>query len=78
MAVVKKPRAKKEPKIKFGEMKCNNCEGTAELSPPGCYCTDCRLALADKTRMSYNEWKKSRGLPVETKEEEIARIQREN
>ncbi len=74
MPSVKKPRAKREQKIKFGEAKCLKCDNPAELSPPGCYCSECRMALAESSRVSYNEWKKSRGLPVYTKEEEIAMI----
>jgi hypothetical protein len=77
MAVSKKPRAKKDPVIKSGELKCRECDSRAELSPPGAFCTPCRLTLADFTRMSYNKWKISRGLPVETKEQEISRIQLE-
>lgn len=73
MPLAKKPRAKSEKKIKFGEAKCLQCDNPAELSPPGSYCSECRMMLAEKTRVSYNEWKKSRGLPVYSKSEEIER-----
>lgn len=52
--------------------KCKNCDNQAEDN--GGHCTKCRLQLAEMTRVSYNVWKKSRGLPVETEEEEMARI----
>jgi hypothetical protein len=76
--IEKKPRKKAVPKIKSGESPCAivDCESGAETSPPGIFCTKCRLIAAEKTRVSYNAWKESRGLPVETKEEELARIAR--
>lgn len=81
MAVVKKPttpRKKRDPVVKLGVVKCSNCQlRQAELSPPGRHCTECRLELAEITRLAYNLWKKSRGLPVETKDEEIARVMSE-
>lgn len=70
-------RKKAEPKIKSGDLKCRECDKMAEISPPGSYCTGCRLTLADFTRMSYNKWKKAHGLPVYTKEQEIAMIELE-
>lgn len=76
MPEARKLRAKKDPKIKLGAVKCTKCDNPAELSPPGCYCTECRLALAELTRVSYNGWKKPRGLPVYTKEEEIEMAKR--
>lgn len=68
---------KKVESIKVGGMKCKTCDGYAEESPPCCYCTKCRLEHAEKTRIEYNWWKLSKGLPVESKEEELERIKKE-
>lgn len=75
----KKTRKKKEPTIKYSKHKCftNTCEKFAEISPPGRYCTQCRLSVSENSRKAYNSWKESRGLPVETIEEELDRVAKE-
>src|SRR3990172_150358 len=79
---VRKPAARKATvrKIAYNEdTKCGSCGvKPSELSPPGIFCTECRHIKSVEIHENYQKWKKEHGLPTETREEELARIQNEN
>src|SRR3972149_2657556 len=79
---VRKPAARKATvrKIAYNEdTKCGSCGVTpSELAPPGIFCTECRHIKSVEIHENYQKWKKEHGLPTETREEELARIQNEN
>jgi hypothetical protein len=64
-------------KIATSDNPCAVCnDKMSELGGP--YCTECRKAKAIESHNNYQEWKRSHGLPTETREEELARIIKEN